>query len=72
MMLIYLLVEEGCLRKLFAVIERQSLPWKLGLARGSVVQQRCMRLRNPAQADGLQRGTALRSGRTPFTTFTMI
>lgn len=56
----------------FVLKERQSLPWKLGLAFGFVAQQRCMRLRNPAQADGRQRGTALRSGRTPFTTFTMI
>lgn len=49
-----------------------GLPWKLGLALGFVAQQRCMRLRNPVQADGRQRGTDPRSGRTPFTTFTMI
>lgn len=53
-------------------VERHNLPWKLGLASGFVAQQSCMRLRNPVQADGRQRGTAPRSGRTPFTTFTMI
>lgn len=31
-----------------------------------------MRVRKPVQAEGRHRGTAPRSGRTPFTTFTMI
>lgn len=51
---------------------RRISPWKLGLSSGFVAQHRCIRLRKPSQVFGRHRGTAPRSGRTPFTTFTII
>lgn len=51
--------------------ERHS-PWKLGLASGECAQHFCIRDRNPEQAWGRLRGITLRSGRTPFTTFTIM
>lgn len=47
-------------------------PWKLGLASGECAQHFCIRDRNPEQAWGRLRGMTLRSGRTPFTTFTIM
>lgn len=47
-------------------------PWKLGRARGSPCQHRCMRRSRWLQARGRARLTGGSSGRWPFTTFTMM